>query len=155
MLSVVLLFAALLQAPEPPVWGQESCSAADGPEVGIGVLCDRARIALEARELSVAEDLSHAAAKLAPSHPGVWIVRSEVARKGRRVDEARAHLEKAAELEPGNPAILIIMGDFEAEEGNVRGAAVLYEQAADVEPNYPGLSQRLEAIGDDPTPNEI
>ena len=154
MLSVLFL-ALMIQVPAAPAWGKERCAADAGPEVGVGILCDRARIALESRELSVADSLSQTATKLAPSHPGVWIVRAEVARKGRRIDEARQHLEKAAELEPQNPAILVIMGDFEAEEGNVRGAAVLYEQAFELAPLFPGLADRLQAIGDDPVANEI
>ncbi|GGY42764.1 tetratricopeptide repeat protein [Parvularcula lutaonensis] len=149
----VILFAAQAAVQEP--YGLERCSAEDGPEVGVGILCDRARLALEARELSVADEISEIAARLAPSHPGVWVVRAEVAQNGRRVDEARRHYEKAAELEPSNPAILVEMGDFEAEEGNVRGAAVLYEKAAELDPGFPGLAERLEAIGDDPAPSEI
>lgn len=142
-----------MPAGEP--FGLERCTASDGPEVGVGILCDRARIALEARELSVADDLSKAVISLAPNHPGAWILRAEVAQTGRRVDEARKHFEKAAELEADNPAILIAMGDFEAEEGNVRGAAVLYEQAFEIDPDFPGLATRLEALADDPASNEI
>ncbi len=138
-----------------PAYGLERCSVEEGPEVGIGLLCERSRTALEERELSVAESLSQTAAKLAPSHPGVWLLRAEVAQTGRRVDEARRHFEKAAELEPENPAILVAMGDFEAEEGNVRGAAVLYEQAAALEIAFPGLAQRLEAVAAEPQASEI
>lgn len=152
---IVALFALALQLPQSAAYGSERCSADDGPEVGIGILCDRARIAIESREISVAEDLSQAAAALAPSYPGVWVVRAEVAQMGRRLDEARAHYEKAASLDPGNAAILVATGDFEAAEGNVRGAAVLYERAAEIDPAFPGLAQRLEALGDEAKPNEI
>jgi Tfp pilus assembly protein PilF len=135
--------------------GSDRCSVEDGPEVGIGILCERARIAIEARELSVAESLALKASKLAPSYPGVWIVRAEVAQSGRRVDEARGFYEKASGLAPSNAAILVSMGDFEAEEGNVRGAAVLYEKAAEIAPDLPGLAERLEAVSDEPAASEI
>ncbi|NNU15214.1 tetratricopeptide repeat protein [Parvularcula sp. ZS-1/3] len=150
----ILLFSAV-QAADLQPYGREVCSVETGPEVGVGILCERALVALEAREVSVARELSETASKLAPSHPGVWIVRAKVARSVRQLDEARKHFEKAASLEPDNPAILIAAGDFEAEEGNVRGAAGLYERAAVIDPSYPGLAARLEALGDDVKPNEI
>ncbi|MEM1409516.1 MAG: hypothetical protein AAGG79_02080 [Pseudomonadota bacterium] len=155
MILPILLFLAVLGA-HLPAYGGERCSPKDGPEVGIGILCDRARTALEARELSVARDLAVTATDLAPSHPGVWVVRAEVEQFGRRLDLARQYYERAAELEPSNPALLVLMGDFEAQEGNVRGAAVLYEKAADIDVSYPGLSERLEAVASDaPASSEI
>jgi len=152
---LILLASAALSSQGDAPYSDETCSAQHGPEVGVGILCERALLALEARELSVAEDLAQTASNLAPSHPGVWIVRAEVAQRGRRVDEAREHFETAADLQPENPAILIAMGDFEAEEGNVRGAAILYEKAAELEPAFPGLAERLEAVLKDPQTNEI
>lgn len=151
---LLALAAAPLTVPDEP-YGLERCSVDHGPEVGVGILCDRARVALEERELSVAQDLARTVTSLAPSHPGSWILMAEVARTGRRVDEARNHFEKAAELEPGNPAILIAMGDFEAAEGNVRGAAVLYEEAAGIDAEFPGLAERLDAVTDEPQSSEI
>ncbi|MEM9839399.1 MAG: tetratricopeptide repeat protein [Pseudomonadota bacterium] len=148
---IALLFAAQGMAP----FGGEVCSSEQGPEVGVGILCERALVAIEAKELSVARDLANTASTLAPSYPGVWIVRAKVEQRGRRLDKARAHYERAAELEPENPAILIQMGDFEAEEGNVRGAAILYEKAADIDPNFPGLGERLDAVRDVPSSSEI
>lgn len=153
VVTPLLILAAALAATAP--FGGEECSPDAGPEIGVGILCDRARIAIEARELSVARDLASTASDLAPSYPGVWIVRAEVERFGRRIDLARQHFEKAAELEPENPAILIKMGDFEAKEGNVRGAAVLYEEAFGIDPEFPGLAERLNAVGDEPAASEI
>ncbi|NRA30712.1 MAG: tetratricopeptide repeat protein [Parvularculaceae bacterium] len=150
------LFALAALAQSTPTFGGEVCSPSEGPEVGVGILCDRARIAIDARELTVARDLATTASDLAPSYPGVWIVRAEVERLGRRLDKARDLYEKAAALEPENPAILIMMGDFEAGEGNVRGAALLYERAFDIDANYPGLGERLDAVTDDaPSSSEI
>lgn len=150
--SIIALFlAAQTLAP----FGGEVCSSEQGPEVGVGILCERALIAIDAKELSVARELANTASDLAPSYPGVWIVRAKVEQRGRRIDRARAHFEKAAELEPDNPAILIEMGDFEAAEGNVRGAAVLYERASTIDPNFPGLPERLEAVRDVPASSEI
>jgi Tfp pilus assembly protein PilF len=157
---VLTVFLIAFLAAQPPAeaaraYGLERCSATEGPEVGIGILCDRARSAVEQRELSVARQLVGTAAALAPSHPGVWIVRAEVARAARQIDDARGFFEKAAELEPDNPAILVEMGDFEASEGNVRGAAVLYEKAAELDPDLPGLAARLDALADAPSSSEI
>ncbi|MEM6913040.1 MAG: hypothetical protein AAF511_03580 [Pseudomonadota bacterium] len=153
----ISLTLALLMATTPidgdP--GFEPCSANKGPVVGVGILCDRALMALEAREIGVADRLSQTATELAPSHPGAWVVRAKVAQRARRVAEARDHYETAAGLEPDNAGLLIAMGDFEAAEGNVRGAAVLYERAAGLDPMFPGLSERLDALGDDPQANEI
>jgi len=150
------LFALFALAQTTPSFGGEICSPSEGPEVGIGILCDRARTAIESRELSVARDLATTASDLAPSYPGVWIVRAEVERLGRRLDKARDLYEKAAALEPDNPAILIMMGDFEAGEGNVRGAAALYERAAGIDDVFPGLAERLDAVREDaPSASEI
>ncbi|MCQ8185644.1 hypothetical protein [Parvularcula maris] len=154
MLAALFLTIVLSQSDLADVHNGQ-CSVEDGPEVGIGLLCERARIAIEARELSVAESLAAKASKLAPSYPGVWVVRAEVAQSGRRVDEARGFYEKASNLAPTNAAILVSMGDFEAEEGNVRGAAVLYEKAAEIAPDLPGLAERLEAVTDEPASSEI
>jgi Tfp pilus assembly protein PilF len=151
----VLFFAVFAMPSLVSEPGSETCSVEAGPEVGVGLLCERALLAIDERELSVAEDLSATAAKLAPSYPGVWVVRAAVAQSGRRVQEARNHFEKASELDPGNAAILIMMGDFEAEEGNVRGAAVLYEQAGEIAPGFPGLAERLLAVSDEPKQSEI
>ncbi|MEM0929849.1 MAG: hypothetical protein AAGI89_11225 [Pseudomonadota bacterium] len=147
----LLVAAAPLDVPE----GYQACSAAEGPEVGVGILCDRALIALDAREIGVADKLSKTATELAPSHPGAWVVRAMVAQGARRISEAREHYETAAGLEPDNAGLLIAMGDFEAEEGNVRGAAVLYERAAGFDPSFPGLAERLDAVAEDPQANEI
>ncbi|MEE4211914.1 MAG: tetratricopeptide repeat protein [Parvularcula sp.] len=152
---LIAFLAAQPQAEAAEAYGLERCAATEGPEVGVGILCDRARSAIDQRELSVARRLSDTAAALAPSHPGVWIVKAEVARASRQLNEARGHFEKAASLEPGNPAILVAMGDFEAAEGNVRGAAALYEQAAEIDVDLPGLAERLEAVSDLPAASEI
>lgn len=154
MVSAALFALVAASQAVAPVGG-ELCDTRHAPEVGVGILCERARIALEAKELSVARDLADVASNMAPSHPGVWIVRAEVEQLGRQIARARAHYEKAAELEPDNPAILIAMGDFEAEEGNVRGAALLYEKAAELDAGYPGLAERLEAISEAPAASEI
>lgn len=152
-LSTLFLLAALAPSELPD--GYQVCSASEGPEVGVGLLCDRALIALDAREIGVADKLSQTATELAPSHPGAWVVRAKVAQGARRVSEAREHFETAAGLEPDSAGLLIVMGDFEAEEGNVRGAAVLYERAAARDPSFPGLAERLDAVAEDPQANEI
>ncbi|MEM9810498.1 MAG: hypothetical protein AAF788_04660 [Pseudomonadota bacterium] len=133
----------------------QPCSASHGPEVGVGILCDRARIALDERELSVAADLAETASELAPSYPGTWILRAEVAQGSRLLNEARDHYETAMGLQPQSAGLLMAIGDFEAEEGNVRGAAVLYDRAAKIDPDFPGLRERIEAIPNGPEANEI
>lgn len=155
VLAALLLLASSQDVLGDDVLAEQRCSAEHGPEVGLGILCDRVRVALEARELSVADDLSRTVVELAPNSAGAWVLRAEVAQRGRRVAEARQYYEKAAEADPASAAVLIAMGDFEAEEGNVRGAAVLYEKAAEIDPEFPGLDIRLDAVAEEPQADEI
>ena len=125
------------------------------PETGIGLLFDRAVIALNEREPGLALDLLSHLHGLAPSYAEGWVLAGHAhSAAGDTGAAARAYAE-AVRLEPRHFTALARLGDLAVEAGDKRGALRRYREALLLNPHMTEVRARAEALRDEIGSREI
>ena len=125
------------------------------PETGIGILFDRAVVALNERDPAAALDLVSHVNGLAPSYAEGWVLAGHAhSAAGDTGAAARAYAE-AVRLEPRHFTALARLGDLAVEANDKRGALRRYREALLLNPHMDEVRARAEALRDEIGSREI
>ena len=125
------------------------------PETGIGILFDRAVMALNAREPALALDLVSHVNGLAPSYAEGWVLAGHAhSAAGDSGAAARAYAE-AVRLEPRHFTALTRLGDLAVEAGDKRGGLRRYREALLLNPHLDAVRARADGLRDEIGSREI
>jgi len=83
----------------------------------------------------------HAALKLAPADPALWIYLGLSDAQLNQIDTAIADFEKALSLSPGNAQAFFNLGLLYRGKGNIRKSLEMYQDGLALEPDDPAANQ--------------
>ena len=127
----------------------------EAPETGVRLLFDRAVVALNDRDPSLAVVLTSHVTGLAPSFAEGWVLAGHArAAAGQPQDAARAYAE-AVRLEPRHFTALARLGDLAVEAGDKATALARYRAALLINPHMDAVRARADALRDEAARREI